>query len=120
MLTFKESRDAQPIARVIGGKNNNKTVFMEPNAEDNAAKGYFIKMQFPGNKMTPLLNDKERQTNLIVGPAGSGKSTYSSLLVKSFRKRFPKAFVYFFSRTLIENDPAYAKLKITHVPIDDN
>lgn len=72
-----------------------------------------------GEKLIPLPNLKERFVDYVAGPSGSGKSTMASSLATEFKKIYPKKPIYIFSRTSVDNDPAYKKLKPIQISLDE-
>jgi len=61
----------------------------------------------------------ERQVFMITGMSGSGKSTYTSHLVKSYHKQYPKNRIILFSNK--DSDPVFDKLKyLKRVIIDED
>lgn len=61
---------------------------------------------------------KERQVFMITGMSGSGKSTYTSELIKIYHKQYPKNRILIFSNKL--EDPVFDSLKyVNRVEIDD-
>jgi hypothetical protein len=73
-----------------------------------------------GKKLIPLPDLTGRFVEYIAGPSGSGKSTIASGLAEEFRKVNPDAPIYMFSRTDAKNDPAFTKLKLIQIPIDES
>jgi len=71
-------------------------------------------------KLIPLPDFTNRFVEYIAGPSGSGKSTIASGLAQEFRKMNPSTPIYMFSRTDAKEDPAFTKLKLIQIPIDES
>lgn len=113
-LTFSTGA---PIAIIQNGKYKNKIIHLD--RSETPAKENYSKITLNNNKLSPVISALSR-VMYIAGPSGSGKSTYASNIIKSFKKVYPKANVYAFSRTKINEDPAFNKLKILQIKIDDS
>jgi hypothetical protein len=78
------------------------------------------KINLRNSKLTPLPKINERSVDYIAGPSGSGKSSYAVNMAKIFKKVNPKSDIYIFSRTDIDNDPAFDGLDYHQVKIDES
>lgn len=113
-LTFNSG---QPIAKIQTGKYKDKVIQLD--TSDKPPKDSYAKITLNNNKLEPLLSTISR-VMYIAGPSGSGKSTYASILIKSFKKLYPKANCYVVSRTKASEDPAFAKLKLLQIKLDES
>lgn len=67
-------------------------------------------VKLTGNyKFSPLADPKNRENVLIIGPQNSGKSYYTSMYAKSYKKMFPDNDIILGSR--IEDDKSFRDLK---------
>ncbi len=112
MLSFTGGK---PIARIISGKNTGKIIYLDSEETEKGPK--YAKIDLKGNKLEPLMTYR---VSFVAGPSGSGKSTYAAKLLTSFRKLHPKKDIYFFSRTSVDTDPAYKKIKPIQVTVDQS
>lgn len=70
-------------------------------------------------KVIPLPNIKTRECLYIAGPQGSGKSYYTAMYIREFKKMFKKKKIILFS--MVENDKAYENIKgIKQIKIDES
>jgi len=113
-LNFDEVGD--PIALIKGGKKDGEIIYVD---RDEEIDGY-DQMNVGKADLVPLINPNSRDVAYVAGPAGSGKSTYTSKLIKSFCQIFPDREVYMFCRTDIEDDPAYKGRGINQIRIDES
>lgn len=103
----------QPIAFIKGGKYDGDVVYLHDNL-DKDVKNTFSEIDLRENTKNknaiiyPVFNkNSQRQIYYVCGPSGTGKSSYSSMLVKSYHKLYPNHNIFYVSATKIENDPAY-------------
>ena len=76
MLTLSE--DGAPIAKIVGGKYNNKVVSVSEAGTEKAGKGFKFLGIANDAKFQLVPNPKtERQLLYTTGPSGSGKSTFA-------------------------------------------
>lgn len=69
-------------------------------------------------KIEPHMDENQREVAYVAAPAGSGKSFYMGLLMKSYNQTHPKGDIYLFST--VKDDPAFEGIKRMHrVPIED-
>lgn len=142
MLSFSKGR---PIAKIVGGEYDGEIICIN-NSEndepccDRCSKRCLRKPCCGGcsmcyddedddigkvfkiheGKICPIPKVDERSVDYIAGPSGSGKSTYASELANMFLKINPDKDFYVFSRTDVENDPAFEGLDPIQIPIDDS
>lgn len=113
MLNTKKGK---PVAMIQDGENDGKVICID----DSDDQGY-EDIELDDGKLKPLLDyESERNVVYIAGPAGSGKSTYATQLIKDYLKMFPETEFYVFSRTDAKTDPALQGLKINQVKIDES
>lgn len=67
----------------------------------------------------PLMNSDEREVWYICGPSGSGKSTFAADLINEWKHDYPKGDVFIFSRTNHKSDPAFKKIKMIQIDINE-
>lgn len=68
----------------------------------------------------PLPPEDKRETILIAGRNGSGKSVIAAEYARTYLAMFPGRQIIGFSRTEFKNDPAYRGLNIIQVPINES
>lgn len=103
----------QPIAQIISGKHKGEIIFLDKrDGPDRVGTNGCQRINLRKGKLMPLLNTEERQVAYVAGPSGSGKTTYTGTLAKNYKKIFPGAEVYLFSRTDYRSDPVYKMLKL--------
>ena len=119
MLSFVGGK---PFAKITTGAHKDSLVYVtSEDSEETSVKGpKYKRIDLKQNKLEPVLNPDARTVDYVAGPAGAGKSTYASLLAKSFKKLHPKKDVFFFSRTDWKEDPAYKKIKPVQVRLDQS
>jgi len=105
------------IAQILTGKYKDKNIHL--NRSETPVKDNYAKITLNNNTLKPVSTPIAR-VSYIAGPSGSGKSTYAAMLIKSFKKEHPKANIYGFSRTNLKEDPAFSKLKILQVRLDNS
>jgi hypothetical protein len=113
--------DGKPIAVIKDGKCKGNVIYIAK--EDKTNNVEFVgtkKIDLKKDSLSPILNPDERTVAYIAGPAGSGKTTMAVTLAESFKKLFPKRPIYLFSRTDYRKDPAYKKLKVNQIKLDDS
>jgi hypothetical protein len=172
-LTFQESKEAFPIARISGGRYDGEVIFIsdKPDAPEGKKrpqedqvdlapmlKGMKLKpreraaiegriqkalrfgkepeddiidlykrvkartdmgdaISLADGELMAIPDPNERTVTFVAGASGSGKSSWICNQVKQFRKLFPKADVYLFSRK--EADPSLDDVKPMRIVIDD-
>jgi Cdc6-like AAA superfamily ATPase len=139
MLNLKKGR---PLAKISGGAYNNEIIYIDPDStgycnccrkcstsckKKSCCKQCDIKsnlgtaVEIEGGILKPIYNlSGERSVDYISGPAGSGKSTYSSNLIKAYKMDNPNRDLFVFSRTDAKKDPAFTGMKLTQIPIDES
>lgn len=142
MLNFNKGR---AVAKILGGKLRNEIIYIDEEVEncggnccDRCSKKckrkpccsecgvedlrYSIgkSINLSDSKILPIPKINERSVDYIAGPSGSGKSTYAANLIKTFKKIFPEKDFYAFSRTDIQNDPAFEGTEPIQISIDES
>lgn len=67
----------------------------------------------------PLPREDKRETILIAGRSGSGKSTWAAQYCKNYKLMFPDREIFIFSRGDPRNDPAFNGLGILPIEISE-
>ena len=107
--------DGLPLAIVKGGPHNGEIIFIsDEEPEGNLAIVKSIPLKEGVFQLIP--NDKLR-VHYVAGPAGSGKSTWTSNYCKQQRKLCPDCKIILFSR--VEDDPAFKYLTLNKINLDD-
>ena len=77
-FSFTESKNSKPFVKIINGKYNNKTIFIDTNLNEIDNVNNFKGMRIPNNSNFQLVPDTshERDVMMVVGPSGSGKSYF--------------------------------------------
>jgi len=116
MLTF--SRVGFPIAKIIGGKYNDKIISIDPGKEHDNTE--FKKLKISNDSKFQLIpNPKtERQIIYITGPSGSGKSTFCCNYLLEYKKKFKDRPIYLFSA--LDDDESIDKIKPKRFKIDSS
>lgn len=114
MINFESGR---LIAKIKGGKNNNKLIYVDCESEDDDG---LKEIGTSDGKFVPLPDVDRREVVYVAGPSGSGKSTYAADYIKSYLAVFPDKDFFVFSRTDAKDDPAYKGLKFHQVLIDES
>lgn len=114
-LSFKSGR---AIAQIVSGKHKDEIIYI--NTDEDPKGPVYQKIDLKNNKLSPILDPEAWNVSYITGPSGSGKSTYAAKLLESYKKNHKKSEIYYFSRTPVVDDPAYAKIKPIQVRIDQS
>lgn len=109
----------KPIAHITTGKDKGQIIRLNAKVDDQDVDIDAKSLRLKRSKLMPMIDVEDRQVVYIAGPSGSGKSTYASALATTYKKIWPEREIYFFSRTAVEDDPAYKKLKPTQVMLDE-
>lgn len=118
MLTLKDVEGAQPIAIIDSGRYKGEIIYIDRRETSSTAGKRDISLG--QNKLTPILDPNNRQVCYVAGPSGSGKSTYVATLARGYHKVYPKRPMYIFSRTTGKDDPAFKRLKLIQVQLDES
>lgn len=108
MFSLKEGRK---IARIIGGKNDKKYLYLKDGSKDykkdkDDEKDFHVK----DGKLQPLPNKKVVEKIYITAPSGAGKSTFAGNWIKEAKKIYKDDEVFVFSsikedKELDKNNP---------------
>lgn len=81
-------------------------------------KADFVKLPI-GSHFEPLpsVDPSWRTTGYVAGKSGSGKSVFTAGIIRRWKKLFPDRPVYGVCKSKLSEDPAYADLKISQLPI---
>lgn len=104
--------DGRSIAKIVK-KKKNEVIFIDENE-----KGYNKIVVNGSEHLEPMPNVDGRDVIYIAGPSGSGKSTYASEYMTNFKKIFPQANIFVFSR--VTQDEKIDKLLPYRIAIDTN
>jgi len=118
-FTFQTNNKLRMVAKIQGGKYNNKIVSLNPKMEDKD-KLDFDGLVIPNNCYFQMMPDKtlERQIIYITGVSGSGKSTCTRKFVKEYKKIFKENEVYLFS--CLTSDESLDEVKPKRFRIEDD
>ena len=118
-FTFQTNNKLRMVAKIQGGKYNNKIVSLNPKMEDKD-KLDFDCLVIPNNCYFQMVPDKtlERQIIYITGVSGSGKSTFTRKFVKEYKKIFKENEVYLFS--CLTSDESLDEVKPKRFRIEDD
>jgi energy-coupling factor transporter ATP-binding protein EcfA2 len=116
-LTFNNV--GKPVAKIKGGKYNNKIISINPDINDNDATD-FKHLKIANDSKLQHVPDttKEREIIYITGPSGSGKSTYTRMFLEEYKKKYKDREIYMFSS--LKEDPSLDKIKPKRFKIDDS
>jgi len=112
MLNYKTGR---PIGLISSGKKKGEIIYIDAENKDGVDQ-----IDLGKGNVVPIMNPEAREVDYIAGPSGSGKSSYAAMLAKSYHKLYPKNDMYIFSRDDATKDPAFKKLKLKQVMLDDS
>jgi len=113
--------DGRPIAKFAEGKLKRKCTLniIEDKKKDKYAQTFGSEIEFKGSSMIPVPNIDSRDIIYIAGSSGSGKSTMASKYLETFQHIFPNSTIFVFSRKDSGTDPAFRKLRLQYIPIND-
>ena len=116
-LTFNNV--GKPVAKIKGGKYNNKIISINPDINDNDATDFkHLKIANESKFQHVPDTTKEREIIYITGPSGSGKSTYTRMFLEEYKKKYKDREIYMFSS--LNEDPSLDKIKPKRLKIDDS
>jgi len=120
-MSFNLEKVGKPIARITGGKYNNKVVSITDDKESDEVDKPLPEVRLPESddgKFQQMINpENEREILYITGPSGSGKSFYSKNYIKEWKKKHKDGDVYLFSS--LQDDKSLDDIKPKRVKIDD-
>ena len=118
-LTFQESNNLHPIAKIISGKYNGKAISLNDKLSeiDNTD---FQKLKLPNDTELQILPDTklDRQIIYCTGCSGSGKSTFIRKYCKEYKKKFKDNEIYLFSA--LKSDDSLDEIKPKRFKIDES
>ena len=118
-FTFETNNKLRMVAKIQGGKYNNKIISLNPKIE-NKDNLDFDGLTIQNNCYFQMMPDKtlERQIIYITGVSGSGKSTFTRQFVKEYKTIFKENEVYLFS--CLTNDESLDEVKPKRFRIEDD
>jgi hypothetical protein len=118
-FTCETNNKLRMVAKIQGGKYNNKIISLDPKIE-NKDNLDFDGLTIQNNCYFQMMPDKtlERQIIYITGVSGSGKSTFTRKFVKEYKKMFKENEVYLFS--CLTNDESLDEVKPKRFRIEDD
>ena len=109
MFSFEDKDNKkETIAKIIGGKNNNKIVYLnkyEPTSEIKEDENNFNQLQLTDGKFQVIPNiKKERDIVSYFGPSGVGKSYSINQFVINYKNCIQKImFIYSVEKKMIHH-----------------
>ena len=110
------SDEGAPIAKIVGGKHNNKVVSVSE--KDNSKSFKFLGIANEGKFQLIPNPETERQILYITGPSGSGKSTFARKYLEEYKKLFKKNQIYLFSS--LPDDESLDDIEPKRVRLDES
>jgi len=116
-MAFNLEQKGKILAKIDGGKFNNKIVSITDKESDEVSKN-FSNIHIPDDGKFQQIPDPEieRQIIYVFGPSGSGKSYYSKQYIKEWKKQKKSDKVYLFSS--LEDDKSLDDIKPKRINID--
>lgn len=105
------------IAKIEGGKYNNKIVSVYEGLDEDGDFKRFNRLKIDGKYHQIPDPDKEREILYITGPSGSGKSTYSANYIDEWKKQHKGRPIYLFSA--LPEDESLDRVSPKRIKIDD-
>lgn len=95
-----------------------KKMYLASDKELNLVQNGFLKFEIDGDsKLEPCWNKKtERMIWFISGMSGSGKSYYAGLLLKKYKKLYPKNEIFIFSS--VNEDKSFDSMKVNRINLE--
>lgn len=117
-MAFNLESVGKTLAKIDGGKFNNKVVSITDKESDEVTKS-LTNIHIPDDGKFQQIPDPEteRQIIYVFGPSGSGKSFYSKQYIKQWRKQKKKSDVYLFSS--LQDDESLDDIKPKRITIDN-
>jgi septin family protein len=121
-FSFTESKNSKPFVKIINGKYNNKTIFIDTNLNEIDNINNFKGMRIPNNSNFQLVPDTshERDVMMVVGPSGSGKSYFVKKYCEQYIKKFKDRNIYVFSNLKEDSSLDTLKNKIKRFKLDSS
>jgi hypothetical protein len=115
-MPFNLESQGKTLAKIEGGKFNNKIVSISDKDEDVAKN--FTNIHIPDEGKFQQIPDPEveRQIIYVFGPSGSGKSYYAKSYINQWKKQHKGGDVYLFSS--LEDDKTIDEIKPQRIIID--
>lgn len=88
-MSLNFSKIGETVATVTGGALNNKTLYLDKEGTEDDYVKSFTKIELPKESLFEQIprSDFEREVYYITGKSGSGKSFYTTKLLKQIRKK---------------------------------
>ena len=99
MLTLNKE-GTRPICKIIGGKYNNKTIYVSDKADKTDDEFKYLGIANDAKFQLIPSPKTEREILYITGPSGSGKSTFVRKYLEQYKKTFKDREIYLFSSLL--------------------
>jgi len=117
MLTLNKE-GTRPICKIIGGKYNNKTIYVSDKADKTDDEFKYLGIANDA-KFQLIPNPKtEREILYITGPSGSGKSTFVRKYLEQYKKTFKDREIYLFSS--LPDDESLDDIQPKRVRLDES
>ena len=119
-MSMNSQRKGFPFAQVKGGKWNGEKIYISDEInETNPKIKTFSKLRVDDGHFQLIPNTKkERDTIMICGGAGSGKSYFACQYLKEYVKAYPKNPIYVLSN--VNDDSSLAGVPLNYLKIGDN
>ena len=111
----------RPVAKVLGGKYNNKVVSVATNQDDvEEVNRVYTHLNLEDDGKFQQIPDTtaNRQILYITGASGSGKSTYTLKYLQEYKKKYKDNEIYLFS-ALTEDETIDQMKGLKRIKIDD-
>lgn len=89
--------------------------FLSEEEKETIRNNCFLDFETDNYELVPYFGNKWRGAYYISGPSRVGKSTLAGMMMKQYKKQFPKNRVVIFSPK--ENDPAFDQRILTYAPL---
>jgi hypothetical protein len=115
-MPFNLEHKGKTLAKIEKGKFNGKVVSIS--ADDDDVDKPLTHIQIPDEGKFQQIPDPEveRQIIYVFGPSGSGKSYYSKMYIKQWKKQNPGGEVFLFSS--LDDDESLDDIKPQRIKID--
>lgn len=119
MFSVDEEEGNTPIAIINGGEFNGEWVYVKKDTDKRSVlkKTAIQKIEIQDGKFEQLPSEDVRIL-YCAGPSGSGKSTYAASYIKKYRKMYPQAPFFLFSR--LGEDQVLDNLKPKRIMVDES
>ena len=120
-IFFNFEKIGEPIAKIVGGKYNNKLVYLYaplPNQEEEEITKPFKELVLTDGIFQPIPNPfKERAVGYLTGRSGSGKSYQTGKYLEQYKKQNKNNKIYLFSP--VKEDDALDKY-VKRIELDES